>query len=69
MAEALLNNRSVEAASFKLGAALYAPSQLRIGIFTTLLRALHEARRRQAERDLRRHQYLLNRYASPPVRE
>ena len=37
--------------------------------FAALLRALHEARRRQAERDIRRHQYLLDRYASPALRE
>jgi hypothetical protein len=38
-------------------------------IFAALLYALHEARRRQAERDIRRHQYLLDRYASPQLRE
>jgi hypothetical protein len=38
-------------------------------IFAALLHALHESRRRQAERDIRRHQYLLDRYASPLLRE
>jgi hypothetical protein len=39
------------------------------GIFAALLRAVYEARRRQAERDIRRHQYLLDRYAPAPLRE
>ncbi len=39
------------------------------GIFAALWRALHESRRRQAERDIHRHQYLLDRYASPALRE
>jgi hypothetical protein len=34
---------------------------------TTVFLAMHEARRRQAERDIRRHQYLLDRYASPQM--
>ena len=36
---------------------------------TTLFLALHESRRRQAARDLRRHQYLLDRYARPQGQE
>ena len=31
--------------------------------------ALHEARRRQAAREIGRHQYLLDRYARPPTPE
>jgi hypothetical protein len=34
---------------------------------TTLFLAMQESRRRQAERDIRRHQYLLDRYARPPM--
>ena len=32
---------------------------------TNLLLALHESRRREAERHIRRHQHLLDRYAKP----
>jgi hypothetical protein len=34
---------------------------------TTAFLALHEARRRQAAREIGRHQYLLDRYARPPA--
>jgi len=33
---------------------------------TTVFLALYESRRRQAERHMRRHQYLLDRYATTP---
>jgi hypothetical protein len=36
---------------------------------TAIFLALHESRRRQAERHIRRHQYLLDRYAAPPSRD
>ena len=36
---------------------------------TTIFLALHESRRRQAERHIRCHQYLLDRYATPPSRD
>jgi len=36
---------------------------------TTVFFALHESHRRQAARDIARHQYLLDRYAGPPTRK
>jgi len=36
---------------------------------TTLLLALHESRRREAERNIRRHQHLLDRYAKPKAQD
>ena len=36
---------------------------------TTLLLAVHESRRRQAERDIRRHQHLFDRYAKPKAQD
>jgi hypothetical protein len=36
---------------------------------TTVFLALHESRRRQAERHIRRYQYLLDRYATTPSRD
>ncbi len=35
----------------------------------TIFLALHELRRRQAERHIRRHQHLLDYYATPPSQE
>ena len=61
MTEVLVRGQSSRAATADVGA----PS---VGIFTALLRALHDARRRGAERELRRHQYLLDRYATPLLR-
>jgi len=36
---------------------------------STVLVALHESRRREAARHIRRHHYLLDRYATPPSQE
>ena len=36
---------------------------------TTAFQALHESRRRQAAREIRRHRYLLDRHAKPPSQE
>lgn len=71
MAEAFAGGHRALTVDLHIGAAPKGahPGRFGLGIFWVLLRALHESRRRQAERDLRRHHHLLNRFARPPMRE
>jgi hypothetical protein len=71
MTETFMRGHAAEAANLHFGACPFGSQARRrgFGIFVGFLRALYESRRRQAEREIRRHQHLLDRYARSPLRE